>query len=427
MPSHSARSLQRLVLLPLLAVVLGIATLLPAPAPVAAQTLPTSAAHPFGDPIWFPLRSPARLGCAVTLCPPGKGHGYWALDLIDDRGAPVYAAGAGIAHIGGDSGACAAQSGEVRGGRWVWVDHGGGVVTRYHHLDSIAIKEGQLVTPATRIGAMGHSGDSKPCSVNYLHFEVRHGGLDGIRVDPGQLRVCLPSGAATLPAALGATSWDDRKIHTSPRVLTPTSTSDCITSKWLGSPPVAGIAVHRGDRSATVSWPMAPAGTDRAQVFVEIWRPSIKTWRPVELRFVAGQATEASFTGLDNGRSYRATVAWHNAAGTGLSSPRRTVVPAGLPGRPRSPRYLTWPHRDYVHYGWNRPEANGSPVTSFTAARRCATKSGSYGAWRTHSRRAASTYYNFRGLSKMSRCQVKVRATSSVGTGVWSAVSTIAR
>ena len=427
MRSLPARAHQRLILLPLLTLLLGVAALIPLPAPVSAQTLQTSAAHPFGDPVWYPLRSPARIGCAVTLCPPGKGHGYWALDLTGDRGAPVHAAGAGIAHIGGDSGACAAESSEVRGGRWVWVDHGGGVVTRYHHLDSIAITEGQLVTPATRIGAMGHSGDTAPCTVNYLHFEVRHGGLDGVRVDPGQLKACLSSGVASLPAALGATSWDDRDIHTSPRVTTPTSTSDCITSGWLSSPPVAGIAVQRGDRSATVSWPEAPAGTDRAQVFVEIWRPSIKTWRPIELRLVAGQAIQTTFSGLENGRSYRAAVAWHNAGGTGLSSPQLTVVPAGLPGPPKSPRYLTWPKRDYVHYGWHRPDANGSPITSFTAARRCATKSGSYGAWRTHTQAAASTYYNFRGLSKVSRCKVKVRATSAGGTGVWSTTSAITR
>ena len=427
MRPHPERARRRLVLLPFLALLLGVAALLPLPVPVSAQTLPTSASHPYGDPVWFPLRSPASVGCARTACGPIAAHGFWALDFNGTAGTPVYAAGAGIAHIGGSSGSCVAAGASPTSGRWIWVDHGGGVVTRYHHLGSITVTDGQRVTPATQLGGMGHSGDAQPCSIDYLHFEVRRGGLDGVKVDPGPLKVCLPAGVGSLPAALGATSWDDPAIHTSPRRRTPVSTSSCITPTWLSSPLAAGIAVQRGDRATTVGWPRVPAGTNRVQVFLEIWRPSIATWRPVELRFVGGSATRTTFTGLENGRSYRASVAWHNASGTGPSSARRTVVPAGVPGRPKSPRYLTWPQRDYVHYGWYRPDANGSPVTSFTAARRCAPKGGAYGAWATHTQGAASIYDNFHGLSKVNTCQVKVRATSAAGTGAWSTASTIKR
>ncbi|RYF05437.1 MAG: plasmid pRiA4b ORF-3 family protein, partial [Deltaproteobacteria bacterium] len=54
---------------------------------------------------------------------------------------------------------------------------------------TITIEEGQLVTPATRIGTMGHSGDLPPCQTTYLHFEVLHDaqsdGQGGERVDFG--------------------------------------------------------------------------------------------------------------------------------------------------------------------------------------------------------------------------------------------------
>jgi murein DD-endopeptidase MepM/ murein hydrolase activator NlpD len=150
---------------------------------------PTQSAHPFSDPTWFPLRTPATIGCAKSGCGTSSDHGFDAIDLLGNRGDPVYAAGAGVAHIGGNSGGCSGSD-AVEAGRWVWIDHGGGVTSRYRHLDSIAVRDGQLVTPATRIGAMGHSGDVPPCSTNYLHFEVRHGGLDGDRVDFGPLRGC---------------------------------------------------------------------------------------------------------------------------------------------------------------------------------------------------------------------------------------------
>ena len=52
----------------------------------------------------------------------------------------------------------------------MWIDHGGGLVTKYTHLDvnGVVAKEGQLVTPSTLIGHMGSAGDVLPCTTNYL-------------------------------------------------------------------------------------------------------------------------------------------------------------------------------------------------------------------------------------------------------------------
>ena len=133
---------------------------------VVADSVAPDPEHPFSDPVWWPLRDPARVSCAKTNCE-GPYHGYDAIDFIGELGAPVHAAGAGILHIGGVSAGCGSVDGHA--GTWVWVDHGPAGSTRYYHLDTITASEGDYVTPATQIGTMGHSGDAAPCTTNYLH------------------------------------------------------------------------------------------------------------------------------------------------------------------------------------------------------------------------------------------------------------------
>jgi len=66
-------------------------------------------------------------------------------------------------------------------GRQVWIDHGGGIVTRYCHLNGIApgVGIGAFVAEGSVIGFVGNSGT--PESVisndveNHLHFELRFG------------------------------------------------------------------------------------------------------------------------------------------------------------------------------------------------------------------------------------------------------------
>ncbi len=124
---------------------------------------------------------------------------------------------------------------DIEAGTWVWVDHGGGRITRYYHLDAITATEGQRVTPTTVIGRMGHSGDVVPCTTNYLHFEVRSGGVTGVRVNPGSLLACTGQGRIRLPDALGAMTWDDRMLP-GRKVSTPVTTSSCIDNTWQATP-----------------------------------------------------------------------------------------------------------------------------------------------------------------------------------------------
>ena len=90
-------------------------------------------------------------------------------DFRADRGTPVFAAGTGkVAFAGVKDGY----------GKVVFVDHGGGVVTRYAHLSSIDVREGALLEAATRLGRVGATGRA---TGPHLHFEVR---LEGRPVDP---------------------------------------------------------------------------------------------------------------------------------------------------------------------------------------------------------------------------------------------------
>ena len=90
-------------------------------------------------------------------------------DFHAKSGTPVLAAGDGIVVFAGR------QSGY---GNVVYVDHGGGVITRYAHLRRIEARKNAPVTAGERIGQVGSTGRA---TGPHLHFEVR---LDGRAVDP---------------------------------------------------------------------------------------------------------------------------------------------------------------------------------------------------------------------------------------------------
>jgi murein DD-endopeptidase MepM/ murein hydrolase activator NlpD len=100
----------------------------------------------------------------------GGGRFHKGTDYRADRGTPVYAAGDGLVAFAGR------QNGY---GRVIYVDHGGGLITRYAHQSSIEIEKGDIVVADTLIGAVGSTGRT---TGPHLHFEVR---LDGRAVDPG--------------------------------------------------------------------------------------------------------------------------------------------------------------------------------------------------------------------------------------------------
>lgn len=65
-------------------------------------------------------------------------------------------------------------------GKMIEIDHGNGLVSRYAHTSSLAVREGDLVVRGQRIATVGSTGRS---TGPHLHFEVR---LNGVPQNPAR-------------------------------------------------------------------------------------------------------------------------------------------------------------------------------------------------------------------------------------------------
>jgi hypothetical protein len=310
----------------------------------------------------------------------------------------------------------------------VWIDHGGGVVSRYHHLDSIAVAEGALVTPSTRIGAMGHSGDFAPCTTNYLHFEVRTGGVKGTRVDPGQLWGCDGTVRRSYPSAFGYSSWNDV-----PKVSewTPALDNGCLPSSTGTTSAPATLKGARGDRSARLTWAAPSTGAATVNRYVisqEMWAPSMGAWHSPTYRSVAASQMATVTTGLENGRRYRFRVLAHNSVGNSAWTPYVEVVPATVPAVPATDRGLSASFNE-VRFAWWKSASNGTPVTSYTLAIRRMTSTG-WTPWVYTTVGPDVFSHKFGALRSATTYQVTARANSSAGSsryGIYRSITTARR
>ncbi|MNW99290.1 Murein DD-endopeptidase MepM [compost metagenome] len=95
------------------------------------------------------------------------------MDIAAPTGTPVQATKAGkVVATGYDADGA---------GNFVVVDHGGGVKSKYFHLNEINVKEGQDLKAGQQLGTVGTTGDS---TGPHLHFEVH---INGEAVDPEPL------------------------------------------------------------------------------------------------------------------------------------------------------------------------------------------------------------------------------------------------
>jgi len=97
------------------------------------------------------------------------GRMHTGIDIAAGLGTPIAAAENGRVTTAGWGGGY---------GRMVDISHGGGVVTRYAHMSSIAVSSGQEVNRGELIGYVGSSGNS---SGPHLHFEVI---VNGTQLNP---------------------------------------------------------------------------------------------------------------------------------------------------------------------------------------------------------------------------------------------------
>jgi murein DD-endopeptidase MepM/ murein hydrolase activator NlpD len=111
-------------------------------------------------------------------------HFHTGLDLGAPLDTPLHAAADGVVLL---AAASVDSTGKLVGyGNYVVIAHPDGFVTLYGHLDSIAVKAGQVVHQGEIIGQEGSTGWS---TGPHVHFEIRHNGqfLDPAGFLAGQL------------------------------------------------------------------------------------------------------------------------------------------------------------------------------------------------------------------------------------------------
>jgi len=100
---------------------------------------------------------------------PRWGRQHNGIDIAANTGTTVAAAGPGTVIAAGSTAGF---------GNRVIIDHGGGFVTLYAHLNVINTSSGQSVSAGNAIGTVGCTGS---CTGPHLHFETR---VNGIAYDP---------------------------------------------------------------------------------------------------------------------------------------------------------------------------------------------------------------------------------------------------
>lgn len=101
----------------------------------------------------------------------GRAKMHWGIDLAErPHGGPIVAVKDGVVEQVSSGGAA---------GNWVRLNHGGGLTTRYLHLQQATVTAGQQVKVGQQVGVEGATGR---VSGPHLHFEVKQG--NGSPQDP---------------------------------------------------------------------------------------------------------------------------------------------------------------------------------------------------------------------------------------------------
>ena len=87
--------------------------------------------------------------------------GHYAIDISASTGQSVYAA---------DNGVVVSASYNAAYGNVILINHKNGYYTRYAHLNSMNVKDGDIVEAGQLIGGAGNTGNS---TGTHLHFEIR--------------------------------------------------------------------------------------------------------------------------------------------------------------------------------------------------------------------------------------------------------------
>lgn len=132
----------------------------------ALRTPPRPALAPFLRPLAGPISSEFGFRRVFNGQPRARHSG---LDIAAPVGTPVRAPAPGTVAAVGDY---------FFNGNTVLLDHGGGLVTMYCHLQTTAVKPGEVLARGDELGTVGTTGRA---TGPHLHWTVS---LQGVRVDP---------------------------------------------------------------------------------------------------------------------------------------------------------------------------------------------------------------------------------------------------
>ncbi len=309
----------------------------------------TSSSHPFSDPIWWPLRTPSEVDCTKSNdC--RSPHHFYGVDVLS-RGADkkwitdagVYSMGHGVVHIGDAVGRpCpTSERTEYDGatfGKWVWVDHGAGLISRYAHFSKIEVDEGQRVSPSTRLGTVGNTGVASyaSCKISYVTFGLKRPGIYGPAegVEFSTSSVGRPDGKVLSCVGDKRKVWPtDLKLDGSPsRIETlPKGTVIPGRSRGCGAGDVPSTAskpsgvklVTAGSGALKASWTKAPSGVDKVRLELGEYHPSTPGWdKEKREKWADLSATTTSYTykDLTHKKRWRVRVWFHTKAGWSAAS-----------------------------------------------------------------------------------------------------------
>jgi murein DD-endopeptidase MepM/ murein hydrolase activator NlpD len=123
-------------------------------------------------PKWITPMRPGSYVISSCFCP-RWGTFHYGIDMAAPWGTPFYAAGDGIVlHAGPMSGY----------GNAIMIQHSNGDVSVYGHESKVLVTVGEKVKAGQLIGLVGALGQA---TGPHLHFEVRVGGENGEKIDPG--------------------------------------------------------------------------------------------------------------------------------------------------------------------------------------------------------------------------------------------------
>lgn len=118
------------------------------------------------------LDTPVKNGVITSGFGPRDGKYHLGIDIAADAGSTIVPAMPGIVEFSGESASY---------GKYLLIDHGHDIKTRYAHCEALLVKKGDAVSYSQPIARMGSTGDS---TGPHLHFELI---LSGVCYDPQPL------------------------------------------------------------------------------------------------------------------------------------------------------------------------------------------------------------------------------------------------